>query len=254
MIRLAVFDLETTGVDAHNDRIVTAFVGLLGPDGTLERQQEWIVNPGVPVPAGAAEVHGWTDERLATDPRVRQSLDEVVGEIAHLIWSVCKPREGQPVLPLAGHNLGYDLTMLNAHLGRMGIAPLPFGDGGIYVLDSLVLDKHFAKFVRGTGQRKLTPTAARYGVILTEDQAHDASFDAMAAGRIVQGILGKHVRNVLSEPASAIAGLHRQQKGWYLEQQLSLEKWLRKENKLEPGESLDTDWPTHAPKTQGAAA
>lgn len=242
MIDLCAFDLETTGIDAHNDLIVTAFVGLLDHTGKIVRQQEWIVDPGIHVPDGAAEVHGWTNERLATDPRVRHDLKAVVMEIANLIYQACAPSH----TPLAGHNVSYDLTMLQAHLARQGVAPLPFGPSGIIVLDSLVLDKHYNKFVKGTGQRKLTPTAARYGVELTEDQAHDASFDAMAAGRIVQGILAKHRPDVMPNPQSVLTTLHAGQQAWYREQQQGLEKWLAKEGKLAPGEHLDTDWPTHA--------
>ena len=45
--RIAVFDLETTGIDVENDRIVTAFVGLIDGEGTIERGTDWLADPGV---------------------------------------------------------------------------------------------------------------------------------------------------------------------------------------------------------------
>lgn len=80
VIELAVFDLETTGVDPNSDRIVTAFFGVLDGDGELTVSREWIVDPGVPIPPGASNVHGWTAERLAADthaprPRRRRGRD-----------------------------------------------------------------------------------------------------------------------------------------------------------------------------------
>lgn len=63
---LAVFDLETTGVDVTSARIVTAFVGVLSVDGTLISSRSWLADPGVEIPAGAAAIHGITTERAGT--------------------------------------------------------------------------------------------------------------------------------------------------------------------------------------------
>ena len=60
---LAGFDLETTGVDVYGDRIVTAAVVHHTP-GSRPRALQWVINPGTDVPAEAAEVHGWTNQRL----------------------------------------------------------------------------------------------------------------------------------------------------------------------------------------------
>lgn len=239
LIELGVFDLETTGVDAHNDLIVTAYVGALDSNGELTREHEWTVNPGIPVPEGAAAVHGWTTERLAATPGVRTDLDAVAMEIAGTIWQLCggsSPRR----LPLAGHNISFDLTMLSAHLARQDTAMFPFGaGGGVRVLDSLVLDKQYSKYVKGAGQRKLTPTAARYGVHLTEEQAHDASFDAIAAGRICQAIIAKRIPDPTPE---AIGNLHGQQVVWRAAQQRSLQQWLNTKGN-EPNAICEPGWP-----------
>ena len=50
----ATFDLETTGVDVTTARIVTASLILLDPQGNVVRRGEWLADPGVEIPAGAA--------------------------------------------------------------------------------------------------------------------------------------------------------------------------------------------------------
>lgn len=237
---LAVFDLETTGTDPHADKIVTAFFGILDGDGELTISREWIVDPGVPIPAGAASVHGWTDERLAADSRTRHDLDVVAVEIAHAIREACDPsRPGW--MPVAGHNLAYDLTMLRAHLHEPETQMPAFGKAGVRVLDSYVLDKHFDPYVPGSGQRKLTPTAERYGIELTEAQAHDAAFDAVAAGRICQRILARWKTPEAWSAQDAATWIHGAQVKWRAEQQARLERWLR-EN-VDPEIVCERGWP-----------
>lgn len=243
MIETVPFDLETTGVDVKTDLIVTAFVGQLDENGTLIREMNWTVNPGIPVPEGAAAVHGWTTERLETTPGVRQDLDAVVMEIAALIWALCGNPTG-PRLPLSGHNLAYDLTLLKHSLERQGVKMFPLGPAGVRVLDSIVLDKHYNKFVRGTGQRKLIPTAARYGIRLSEEDAHNASFDALAAGRICQAIIAKHRPDAAVMLDETINTLHTAQIAWRAADQASLQTWLRTKGG-EPDAICEPGWPVH---------
>ena len=58
---ITALDLETTGIDPLNDRIVQAAPVFVGPDGTIG-PESWtgIVDPGVDIPAGASAVHGIT--------------------------------------------------------------------------------------------------------------------------------------------------------------------------------------------------
>ena len=46
---LVVFDIESTGVNARQDRIVELAAIRVGPDGT-ETEKCWLLNPGVPIP------------------------------------------------------------------------------------------------------------------------------------------------------------------------------------------------------------
>jgi len=77
--QIAVFDLETTGLDLANSKIVTACVAVIDSAGNLVGQaQEWLANPGIEIPSVAASVHGVTTEYAIANGR---PLGEVVAEI-----------------------------------------------------------------------------------------------------------------------------------------------------------------------------
>lgn len=73
-----VFDLETTGVNLTQDRIIELSVIKIHPDG-LEETKTRRINPGMPIPPSSTEVHGITDEDVADCPtfdQVAKSLYE----------------------------------------------------------------------------------------------------------------------------------------------------------------------------------
>lgn len=61
---LVGFDLETTGTDPREARIVTAAV-IEVRDGQVLGHREWLADPGVEIPADAVAVHGISNERAA---------------------------------------------------------------------------------------------------------------------------------------------------------------------------------------------
>ena len=77
---LVFFDLETTGLDLKNDRIIEiAFIKWTPHGDILERERRF--NPGMPIPPGATAVHGITDEDVANAVefcRVARSLVEML--------------------------------------------------------------------------------------------------------------------------------------------------------------------------------
>lgn len=77
---LCFFDLETTGVNVVTDRIVEIAILKLLPNGNKE-SKTWLVNPGIPIPKGASDVHGITDDKVADAPLFKQ----LSGEIHHYI-------------------------------------------------------------------------------------------------------------------------------------------------------------------------
>ena len=64
---LAVFDIESTGVNAEHDRIVEIAVLKIQPDGT-SRSNVRRVNPEMPIPPSATAVHGISDADVAGCP------------------------------------------------------------------------------------------------------------------------------------------------------------------------------------------
>ena len=60
---IAFFDLETTGVQVAQDRIVEISIIKLHPDGSEEVMTE-LVNPQIPIPAETSAIHGITDDKV----------------------------------------------------------------------------------------------------------------------------------------------------------------------------------------------
>ena len=103
---LAFVDLETTGLSVESDRIVELAIVKVLPGGDVVRLAS-LVDPGMPVPRAAADVHGLTDEVLAGSPR----FAALAAEVAVFL-------EG---CDIAGFNVGkFDLRLLVTELGRCG--------------------------------------------------------------------------------------------------------------------------------------
>jgi DNA polymerase-3 subunit epsilon len=73
---LAFFDLETTGVNVAQDRIVEISIIKLEPDGTKEVLTR-LVNPGMPIPKESADIHGITDDKVAHEPTFGEQAQEI---------------------------------------------------------------------------------------------------------------------------------------------------------------------------------
>jgi DNA polymerase-3 subunit epsilon len=219
---LGVFDLETTGVDTSTARIVTAHVGLLDETGAVVERKDWIVNPGVPIPEGAAAVHGITDERAQ---RFGRPPGEVVAEILAAIRSLF----GRG-FPLVVYNAPYDLTLLAAEAERHRLWPL---EVTAPVVDPFVLDKQLDRYRKG--KRTLTAASEVYGVPLTD--AHDAGADAIAAGRLAQAMARSHPE----ELTLTTQQLHDAQVVWCADQAERFQAYMRE--KRDPGFTTSGTWP-----------
>ena len=68
---IVFFDLETTGTNITNDRIVEISVVKVLPDGS-EIVKTRRINPGCPIPAEATAVHHITDEDVKNEPEFRK--------------------------------------------------------------------------------------------------------------------------------------------------------------------------------------
>ena len=104
---LVFFDIETTGLDIRNDRIVELALIKITPQGdVIERVRRF--NPGVQIPTEVTAIHGITDQDVANEPTFCLRSKSLAALI-----------EGAD---LAGFNIrGFDLHMLVSEFKRCGI-------------------------------------------------------------------------------------------------------------------------------------
>jgi DNA polymerase-3 subunit epsilon len=103
---LCVFDLEATGTDVMQDRIVDVCVVRYEPDGT-ESTFSSLVNPGVPIPPEATAIHKITNEMVASEPTIKDLAPKLL-EIFH-------------EADIGGFNATkYDIPLLTNELKRAG--------------------------------------------------------------------------------------------------------------------------------------
>ncbi|MFJ2216299.1 3'-5' exonuclease [Streptomyces sp. NPDC101062] len=153
---LAAFGTGTTGVDAEKDRIVSAALIVQDMTGIRPRVRRWLVDPGVPVPPGATEAHGLTENFLHRNGRWPAP---VVEEVSRALAEQCKA--GRPLVVM---NAPFGLTLLDRELRRHRASSLDrrLENVSLCVLDPLVLDRHLDRYRKGS--RDLTELCAQYAV------------------------------------------------------------------------------------------
>tara|TARA_B100001094_G_scaffold221353_1_gene215414 strand:- start:16696 stop:17469 length:774 start_codon:yes stop_codon:yes gene_type:complete len=67
---ICFFDLETTGVNVSSDRIVEISILKVFPNGNKE-SKTWLVNPEIPIPLEASNIHGITNEKVKNEPNFK---------------------------------------------------------------------------------------------------------------------------------------------------------------------------------------
>ena len=87
------FDLETTGTDPREARIVTAAV-IEVRDGQPIGRKEWLADPGVEIPADAVAVHGISNERAAAEGRPADQVADAVADVLVTYWKTGVPEPG----------------------------------------------------------------------------------------------------------------------------------------------------------------
>ncbi len=212
--KMLSFDLETTGVNPREAKIVTS--ALIRIQGKERNDLELLADPGVEIPAAASEVHGITTEYAREHGRPHQEvLQETIDRIRQG-WA-----EGAALIVF---NAAYDLTVLRS------LDPTFTIDG--LVIDPYVIDKEKDKFRKG--KRKLENVCEHYGVPL--DNAHEATADAVAAARVAW----KLTRNFPELLDMDTAELMHAQATWHYQAQSSLEEYLRQRD---PNIVVNKDWP-----------
>ncbi len=219
------FDLETTGVDKFNDVPVSfALVTMRG--GEVMTRRHCLVNPGRPIPPGAAAIHGISNERAEAEGI---ELASAIEEISTTLLETSASG-----VPVVGFNLSYDLTMVDAcsrGLGKQGLKEQGWVGP---VLDPLVIDRGVDRY--RSGKRTLETMCDRFGIENTA--AHDAAADAIASALVLRALADQHPE-VRETDAAALTA---QQVAWHRTWAESFDKWLREKGR--PGmDERDFVWP-----------
>ena len=159
MTRRIVLDTETTGLDpAQGHRVIEiGCVELVGRRLT-ERRFHTYINPERDIDPGAMQVHGITNERVASEP----VFAAIAGDLVEFI------RGAELVI----HNAAFDVGFLDhefARLGRDKTAEVCAG-----VLDTLKL----AREARPGRRNSLDALCKDYGIDNSGRQLHGALLDA----------------------------------------------------------------------------
>lgn len=223
-------DIETTGTDPWDDRIVTASLVEVGA-GSKQNVESWLLNPGVPIPADAEAIHGISTAQASRNGVApAQALEEITSRVA--VWL-------EDFNPVVAFYASFDLTMLEVENERHGVATLVERLGEIRpVIDPFVLDKEMDTYRRG--KRTLPALADLYGVPL--ENAHSSASDAVAAALLVPRITAQFPE--LGD--YSLAALHDAQKLWHREQQDSLAQYFERQGNRDAARSIRPGWPTES--------
>jgi DNA polymerase-3 subunit epsilon len=164
------FDVETTGLDPQNDRIVELGAVKIWPDGRREEKRRRF-NPLVPIPKEATAIHGITDEDVKNELPFSRYAKGEEGIAAFFAGS-----------DLAGFNLvKFDVPILKAELERAG-EKLDLSN--VYVVDAY-------RIYASREPRNLT-AALKFYCDKDHDEAHSALGDVKATISVLEAQLMRY--------------------------------------------------------------
>ena len=175
---LVIFDLETTGLDLVNDRIIQISYIKVNPDGSEERGNE-LVNPEKPIEPIITQLTGISNEDVKDKPTFKQ-----LGAVLADKFTGCD---------FAGFNSNhFDIPLLAEEFLRAGI---DFDFSKCKMIDAQTI---FHKMER----RNLAAAYKFYcGRKMEEDfEAHRADQDTEATYRVLMGELDKYAPGANEDP------------------------------------------------------
>jgi len=111
------FDLETTGLDAENDRIIEAAVVRFTFD-TIIDSYETLIDPEGPISAVSMEIHHITEQMVEGKPKIQEVMPKILSLIGKNI--------------IVGHGIATDISFLYAAAKRFcipcNLASMPYID------------------------------------------------------------------------------------------------------------------------------
>lgn len=171
-MRVVVFDTETTGfvlpglVDLDKQPKIIELGLVIVEDGKVVEDYNWLINPGIPIPADTIKVHGVTDEMVKDCPDFASVWNEFASGYINGADAV------------VAHNLPFDKSMVDNEVQHLTGQPFGCGWPAIQICS-------VQEFVHEFGRRpKLTELYERYmGMPLA--QTHRASDDAKALAEVL---------------------------------------------------------------------
>ena len=163
----SVIDVETTGLSATGgDRVLEIGIARLDEKGRIEPVLDTLVNPQRPVTA--THVHGIDAEMVADAPLFRDILPLIDDVLAGTV--------------ISAHNAGFDLGFLREEYRRAGVK-LPF----IRPACTLIMAR---RYLASLPSKSLESCRRHLGI--SDEGAHNALADAMAAAALLRHFLRAH--------------------------------------------------------------
>ena len=197
---VVVFDVESTGVNIMEDRIVQIAAIRIDQEGNIASSFEEFINPGVPV-GDSERVHHFSDDYLQENGRAPKTVLEEFRRFA----------EGSIIV---GHNVYYDIGILEQECRRHGVE-MPRMQA---VYDTLDI---YRRFYPNLKNHKLETLSAKFAAGF--ESTHNALDDIIATAKILvyamkenilptkaqrMGFINKY-RSYFGEIASRMDGLRK---------------------------------------------
>lgn len=181
-MREIVFDTETTGLEARDDRVIElGCIELFNRFPTGRTFHHYINSQGREIHAEAQAVHGISMADLVGKP----SFSDIAADFLAFI-------EGAH---LVAHNANFDINFINAEFGRLGHPPVDPGR----VVDTLAI----ARRKHPMGPNSLDALCRRYGIDNSRRTKHGALLDSELLAEVyVELIGGKQAALVLDSFSS----------------------------------------------------
>lgn len=180
-MREIVLDTETTGLDPKSgDRVVE--IGCLELVNHLATENTFhvYINPERDMPAEAFEVHGLSEEFLATKP----VFADIAAEFVEFVGDA----------PLVIHNARFDIGFLNAELDRLGFAEIPMSQS----VDTVTMARK--KFPGAPAS--LDALCRRFGIDNSARTKHGALLDAELLAEVYLELIGGRQPGLVLESAA----------------------------------------------------
>lgn len=190
MTRQIVLDTETTGLEVDlGHRIIEIGCVELRNRRASGNNFHRYVNPDREIDAGAVQVHGITNEKVANEPRFEVLAQE--------LWDYLQGAE------LLIHNAAFDLGFLNREFARAGMTRK------LEEVCSVVDTVAMARRLHPGQKASLDALCKRYGVDNSNRDFHGALLDARLLADVYLAMTGGQSKLTLDAEAERAAGPRR---------------------------------------------